>query len=89
MQPSILEVVISAGLLWAWLSGGPPCGAHSCAPLAPSTLAGAVSRVTSRSLVTPRSHVVGQRDCVGLPNRARDSTGDLGPLMVVTSELLT
>lgn len=89
MQRTILEVVISASLLWSWVPAGPSCDAHSCAPVAPSTRTGAVSRVPFRPLVTPRSHVVGHRDCVGLPHRAQSSIRDLGPLMVVTSELLT
>jgi hypothetical protein len=89
MKAMILAALISSSLLWSWAPARQSCTAKGCAPAALPALAGQVSLVRSNQPVPPRPRVERRRDCVGFPRRAPASSPDLGPVMVVTSELLT
>jgi hypothetical protein len=89
MKPTILAAVIAASLLWSWAPARQSCTAQACAPAAVPALAGQVSLVRSNQPVPPRPRVERRRDCVGFPRRAPVSPQDPGPVMVVTSELLS
>lgn len=89
MKAMILAALMSSSLLSSWMPANQSPAARSFTPAPFPALAGRVSLVTSRQLALPRRIVVGHRNCVGVPHRAPASSPDLGPVMVVTSELLT
>jgi hypothetical protein len=89
MKAMILVALISSSLLSSWMPANQSHAARSLTPAPFPALADRVSLVTPRQLVMPRRLVVGHRNCVGVPHRAPASSPALGPVMVVTSELLT